>query len=99
MAILSGKRTEWQGSGSLKLGMSGRTFSEYYEKLERSVRERYRVQLDLVAVGLDDPYTLDSGQRETVAMPEVEYPDLLHNLPRSLYITRSVRYQPIFHTL
>ena len=40
MAILSGKRTEWQGSGSLKLGMLGRKFSEYYEKLERSVQEK-----------------------------------------------------------
>ena len=32
-------------------------------------RKRYRVKLDLVAVGLDDPYTLiDSGQGEIVAM-------------------------------
>ena len=54
--------------------MSGRKFSEYYEKLERSVQEWYRVILDLVAVDLDDPYTFDSSQGETVFMPEVEYP-------------------------
>ena len=80
VAILSDKRTEWQRSGSLKLGMSSRKFSEYYEKMERIVQERKRVKLDVVTVGLDDPYTFDCGQGEIVAMPEVEYPDIYNFL-------------------
>ena len=73
---MSDKRTVWQVSGSLKHRMSGSKFSEYYKKLVMSVQERYRVKPDLVAAGLDDRYTFDSGEGEIVSMPEVEYPDI-----------------------
>ena len=43
--------------------MDRRKYSEYYEGLEKSVQERYRVKLDLVGKTVDDPYifVLDSS--------------------------------------
>ena len=52
--------------------MSDRKYSKYYEELERSVQERYRVKLVLVKAGMDDPYTFDPDPVVTEAMPEVE---------------------------
>lgn len=37
--------------------MSGRRYSEYYGRLEGRPQERYRVKLDLVQDGMNDPYS------------------------------------------
>ena len=55
--------------------MSGRKYSKYYDELQRSVQEMYRMKLDHVQADMDDPYTFGPGP-VTEAMPEVEYPDI-----------------------
>lgn len=60
--------------------MSTRKFSDYCEGLENSAKERYRAKLDLIAVGLDEPYTIVPGTGVSDCMPEVEYPDCIISL-------------------
>lgn len=52
----------------------GRKYSDYYNQLDESVKNRYNDKLDRIGVGVDDPYTFSSGQFD--AVPNIEYPDI-----------------------
>ena len=60
--------------------MSGRKYSKYYDELQRSVQEKYRMKLNHVQADMDDLYTFGPGPGVTEAMPEVEYPDIYNYL-------------------